>query len=182
MVITVPICGNNGKSHFPLLPQIGTVTPAILEIYEPFQIPIVENRCKTNMATYVNSAGIRPPPYNMLKIYWNQSAAGISLISHVSHVMIKGVTKKNCPSKKLFWLWILRRPWVWNVARNEVLLPKFFFAKSQRCRPKNGFKSKFNIYILWKLREIANFDGENSIAQLRKIGILAKTYAWKNGA
>ena len=67
MEITVPICGNNGKSHFPLLPQIGKVTPAILEIYEPFQIPIVENRCKTNMATYVNSAGIRPPPFRRLK-------------------------------------------------------------------------------------------------------------------
>ena len=36
-----------------------------------------------------------------------------------------------------------------------------------------------NIYILWILREIANFDGENSIARLRRIGVLVKNSAWK---
>ena len=36
-------CGNNGKSHFPLLPQNEKVTPAILEICKSFQMPIVEN-------------------------------------------------------------------------------------------------------------------------------------------
>ena len=39
-------CGNNGKSHFPLLPQIEKVTPAILEICKSFQMPIVEIRVK----------------------------------------------------------------------------------------------------------------------------------------
>ena len=77
---------------------------------------------------------------------------------------------------------LLRRPWVWNVARNEVLLPNFFFSKLGTCRPKNGFKSKFNIYILWILREIANFDGENSIARLRRIGVLAKKMCLKKRA
>ena len=37
---------NNGKSHFPLLPQIGKVTPAILDICKSFQMPIVEIRVK----------------------------------------------------------------------------------------------------------------------------------------
>ena len=39
-------CGNFGKSHFPKMPQIGKVTPAILEICKSFQMPIVEIRVK----------------------------------------------------------------------------------------------------------------------------------------
>ena len=31
-------CGNIGESHFPKMPQIGKVTPAILELCKSFQI------------------------------------------------------------------------------------------------------------------------------------------------
>ena len=63
---------------------------------------------------------------------------------------------------------ILRRPWVWNHARNRVLLP-IFFLKSRRWRQFNGLKSKFNIYIWWFLPGIANIFGATKLVHSLKV-------------
>ena len=74
--------------------------------------------------------------------------------------LYKGVT---------FYTYLLRRPWVWKQARTGFLLAKFFFAKSRRCRQKNGFKPKFNMYIWWKTQEIADIFGETMLVHQNQV-------------
>ena len=47
---------------------------------------------------------------------------------------------------------ILRRPWVWNVARNEVLLPNFFLPKVRGAGKKMGSNQSL-IYIFYEFCE-----------------------------